>query len=50
MTQLDYLAALIAVQRIQERLDGAFPPHGGPRRPAVRPIGSRPHARSRDTR
>jgi len=50
MTQLDYLAALIAVQRVQERLDGAFPQHGGPRRPVYRPFGPRPHTRTRNAR
>ncbi|MFO7544069.1 MAG: hypothetical protein R6W77_01080 [Trueperaceae bacterium] len=47
MTQLDYLAALVAVQRVQERLEGAFAPRRL-QRPANHPGGPRPHARSRN--
>jgi hypothetical protein len=49
MTQLDYLVALVAVQRVRERLAGAFT-SGSEYRPVYRPGGPRPHARSSNPR
>lgn len=49
MTQLHYLAALVAVQRVRERLEGSYVP-GNPHRPVNHPGGPRPHARSRNPR